>query len=351
VALSGVIVGGSTATFVPGPVAQANQASGAAGAATFTLAGQTHTATQSDSLAINRQTLSVGGGAITVGGQVVSIAPDGIVIDETTHSFTPQGTPAPGALVTLSDGTVYSVAQNEPVILGSKTISAGGIAATVGGQVVSIAPNGIVVDGTTKQFGTESTAAPEAVFTLVNGRTYSVAQGGALTLGSRTVSVGGSAVTVGDQVISLASDGVVITPAASASVLGAGTTMQAVITLGSETLTAIYTSGASGAAYVADGTTLTVGGADATIDGQIVSAALEGIVIDGSGTASRMTVASSRLSRSIGSVMPTAMPSTTAEVGSGNPLPSSLASFDDFGVVKSVTTLVALCFALLVVML
>jgi len=224
----------------------------------------------------------------------------------------------------------------------------------VGSQTLPV-EGSATIDGITQSSATlSSTPMQEATFTLADGHSYIVVQGGSLTIGSQTLSAGGSAATLGTQVVSLASDGVVLMPAESALTSEASTTLQAVITLGSEMLTAIYTSEESGAVYVVDGTTLTVGGAGATIEGQAVSAATGGIVVGGSQTASRTTVTNARFSESTGSFVRTAeLPRSSPNASaSGAVLPfSSAPMLQSLGMVQKMLEVLALGIGVLVVML
>ncbi|KAI6914531.1 hypothetical protein KC318_g3534 [Hortaea werneckii] len=105
-------------------------------------------------------TLSAGGPAKTLdNGHVVSAAEAGLLIDSTSRLLIPHGaTAAPSAqskptLVTIA-GSEYtaSAVSSRPseIVIGIHTLTAGGLAATINGQTISQASDGVLVaDGTT----------------------------------------------------------------------------------------------------------------------------------------------------------------------------------------------------------
>jgi uncharacterized Zn-binding protein involved in type VI secretion len=99
-------------------------------------------------------------------------------------------------------------------VVGTVTLSAGGTAATIDGQVVSAAVGGAAIGPSALQFTSLSTLAPGATVLTVNGQTITaVAQPGAsgvIIVGSQTLSVGGPAATINGQVFSAAAGGLVV---------------------------------------------------------------------------------------------------------------------------------------------
>lgn len=112
-------------------------------------------------------TLSAGGPAKTLDdGHVVSATEGGLLIDSTSSLLIPYGaTAAPSAqsrqtLVTIGgSGFTASAVSGRPseIVIGSHTLSAGGRAATINGQTISQASDGVVVaDGTTLEVSSKS---------------------------------------------------------------------------------------------------------------------------------------------------------------------------------------------------
>ncbi|RMY50701.1 hypothetical protein D0865_06752 [Hortaea werneckii] len=130
----------------------------------FSLGGQTFYPNvipgQTNAFEVAGNTLSAGGLAKTLGdGHVVSAAEGGLLIDSTSSLLIPHSaTAAPSAqskptLVTIA-GSEYtaSAVSGRPseIVIGSHTLTAGGLAATINGQTISQASDGVLVaDGTT----------------------------------------------------------------------------------------------------------------------------------------------------------------------------------------------------------
>ncbi|KAF1987643.1 hypothetical protein K402DRAFT_43090 [Aulographum hederae CBS 113979] len=128
----------------------------------------------------------VNGQATTIDGTAVSVGSGFVVVDGTSTITYPTDPPASSngqseAIFTI-DGRVYTAKPNSPVIIGSMTLSAGGLAETLHGHVVSIAPDGVVVDGSTTSFssagGATGTSGPG---TLTGTATRTSAAGGVVT--------------------------------------------------------------------------------------------------------------------------------------------------------------------------
>lgn len=114
-----------------------------------------------------------------------------------------------GRTYTAAPATITAAAS--VVVVGGKTISVGGRAATLtGGDVASAVAGGIVVGGKTYSF---PTATVEQVVTI--GGSAVTAEGvleamGLLTVGGKTLAVGGGVATVNGLVVSAAEQGVVV---------------------------------------------------------------------------------------------------------------------------------------------
>ncbi|KAI7192350.1 hypothetical protein KC316_g6681 [Hortaea werneckii] len=148
----------------------------------FSLGGQTYypnaVSDKANAIEVAGNTLSAGGPAETLDdGHVVSAAKGGLLIDSTSSLLIPHvATSAPSAqskptLVTIA-GSEYtaSAISSRPseIVIGSHTLSAGGLAATINGQTISQASDGVIVaDGTTLKVpsNTLSRASAEVTYT------------------------------------------------------------------------------------------------------------------------------------------------------------------------------------------
>lgn len=107
---------------------------------------------------LGSKTLVAGGAAMMMSGYAVSLGPQGFVIaaDPSNDPHAPQ-TSLDGAVFVLGTSTVTASEQPGPggvpvVDVGSRTLTVGGPAETVGGETVSAASGGVVVDGTMHSF-------------------------------------------------------------------------------------------------------------------------------------------------------------------------------------------------------
>ncbi|RMY97473.1 hypothetical protein D0862_08057 [Hortaea werneckii] len=133
---------------------------------------------ETNAFEIAGNTLSGGGPAKTLDdGHVVSAAEDGLLIDSTSSLLIPHG--ATAAPSTQDKPTLMTIAGFEftasavsgrpsEIVIGSHTLSAGGLAATINGQAISQASDGVIVaDGTifrmpSKTFGEASEKVTDA---------------------------------------------------------------------------------------------------------------------------------------------------------------------------------------------
>lgn len=163
----------------------------------------------------------------TVAGQAITAAPSGVSVAGTTLN--------PGAPGTTLDGTLLSLDAASHLIIGSKTIplesaSPNSIITTIGGQVITAAPDKIAIAGTA--------LAPGASGVTVGGTLVSLNTAGQLVVGSKTMTlpsgdtgleglimggIGGESPEVADP-ITTTIDGHVITAEPTALVM-AGTTL------------------------------------------------------------------------------------------------------------------------------
>ncbi|KAK5705623.1 hypothetical protein LTR17_021527 [Elasticomyces elasticus] len=185
------------------------------------------------------------------------------------------------------------------VIVDGTPVTLGGSEATINGVSVSLAPSGLVVDGSLRV-----SATPVVLGTVVatNGQTLTLEslRGSTDTLvvdGSLTSTLNNGLATVAGVTLSAGSSGgssyVVVdgsqTVPLSTPSLSSGGALEAVITLNGQTYTASSASGN----VVIDGTTLHLGGPAATINGVVLSDAPDGIVVGGTQTVSFPAVSTS----------------------------------------------------------
>jgi hypothetical protein len=246
----GVIIGGQT--IAPGAAATLGNGipvSVAPGGGVVVVAGQ--------SAAIPAANPGITGGPgvppvpVVVGGQTLTPAPGGGVIIGGQ-------TVAPGAVITLADGTPVSVAQGGSVVVVAGQTAAipgpgtgnsnQGTPITVNGATITpIAGGAVVVNG--------QTVLPGSVVTLADGKPLSVAPGG-------------TAVVVGGQSVTIPS-------------IPAQTGVPSPVIINGETITPAP----SGGAVIVGGQTVSPGSAITLSDGNVISVGTSGtIVVDGTTT-------------------------------------------------------------------
>ncbi len=159
----------------------------------LTIAGQRITRLGSSEAVINGVTLAINGPAETVSGTTISLASQGLIMDGQNYVFP---TPAPGAMPRPPDG-VFTVAGQTVTLLGSSSafidgmlFSVNGLAKTISGRIISLAPSALMVNGQPHSFSTLATASNAVV---IDGKTL-IAGGPAMTVSSTKLSlVSGSA--------------------------------------------------------------------------------------------------------------------------------------------------------------
>jgi hypothetical protein len=208
-----IIVGGTTISLAGGqpvnPTATAN--------ANIVVAGETITAVKGGNDVVVAGTKLTVGQIATIAGTRVSVASDGIVVGSSTATFSPVGSfTAKGGNAVTVDGTIYLAStmagHSDAVLIAGQTLSNGGPAATVHGQVITKGLNGVsVVDPSEAATGSSSHDQAESVVTI-DGTAYTAVpipgRSGAVVLQGQTLSIGGSAVTVADHLITEGSNGV-----------------------------------------------------------------------------------------------------------------------------------------------
>ncbi|KAL9077053.1 MAG: hypothetical protein Q9157_003501 [Trypethelium eluteriae] len=203
-----------------------------------------------------------------------------------------------GAVLTLGSQTLTAL--DEPghsgiVVIGSQTLSLGGPLATIDGHVMSVGSNGLVIDGSStvalatpltadSGSGTKATAVVSLGSDVV---TASEESNGDMVIGTQTLSVGGPALTIDGHVFSDGPNGVVIDGSRTASWAPfSGIAEEEVRVTGADgkVLTAVEESGHPGTVVMDGSITLSVGGPAITVDGEVVSLAPGGLVVNGSVT-------------------------------------------------------------------
>lgn len=237
------------------------------------------TADAASGLVVGSSTLTAGGAAATIengpsSGVVISVASQGVVVDDSTVHFSLLDTPLTmtgaeaeaGADPSAGSTAAAAMPQSSAdASVGHVDLTIGGAAVTLttgpsAGAVVSAMDNGLVVDGSTVPYSVIPAATPGAATVFTAGSLiYTVVPGSS--------ALDGNFHSAGDHSVQAAAAG---DPKP--------TDVGAVLTVGSTTLTATSVHGQSNAVVI-DGTTLTPGGPAATIAGAIVSNAPSGIAV------------------------------------------------------------------------
>ncbi|KAL9094016.1 MAG: hypothetical protein Q9165_003686 [Trypethelium subeluteriae] len=257
--------------------------------------------------------LPISGSATTFGAQVISADSAGVVENGNTHGFSPIVTKASASALAEPDdpqveftlsGTPHTAFQvNDPGYSGgvvisisssSVLLSPGGHPATIDGQVISAASNGLVIESNTDAY-TASGAGAKALFTI-SGKAYSAYEttdsGGSqevvIQSGSKLLTLveGGAPTTIGKETVSAISDGLLI-----------GSSTERLSAHSMETITLFTISGHSFTAFeivnpghhsefiIAASShyeTLVEGGLPGFIGGETVSVASGGLIVGGS---------------------------------------------------------------------
>lgn len=269
----------------------------------FPVGSQTVTVVPGQPLVIAGSTLG-SNAAVTADGHTYSSAGAGLVVDgAATIALPSSGGVVSAAVITIGSQTFTASAAdpNNPsaIVIAGTTLVPGGQAATIEGAVISAGSAGLVIDGsqTIPLTGVippptaAAAAASQAILTLGSSTITAIlppGTGNAMVIDGTTLMAGESAATIAGAVVSVGDGGLVIDGSqtfpltAIASMPTAAS--QAVLTLGSSTITAVSLSG-TGDKVVVDGTTLSLGGPAIAIDGTELSLGTAGLVVGGTRTA------------------------------------------------------------------
>jgi len=127
--------------------------------AMFTLGSLIYTIAAGQPAVLGTHTFSLSAPAITLGQDTVSMASNGLVVGNSTATF-PAASAASEAVLTLGSSTTVTAGPDVPVTLGSYTVSAGGNAATIGVEIVSVASDGVIIGNLLSTYTVAFTAAP-----------------------------------------------------------------------------------------------------------------------------------------------------------------------------------------------
>ncbi|KAK4499335.1 hypothetical protein PRZ48_009848 [Zasmidium cellare] len=276
-----VVVGSSTVNLVA-----PSQTGSVGSGAVLTLGGSTVTASSlsGGGVVLQGQTMAAGKTAV-VDGQTVSVGPSGIVVNGATQAFSPLGsaaTPASAAIITAGGQTMAAQASAGTVILDGTMLTPGQVA-TINGAVVSDASSGLVVDGTTALFtsnsGSLGQVAPITALMRFGSQTITAIESAGTAVISGTTLTPGQIATVDGHTVSDVSSGLVVDGTTSLWNGGSGPVTQ-IMDLGNQDITVTES---AGTATIDSSITLRPGDTT-TIDGHMVSDASSGLVIDGKTT-------------------------------------------------------------------
>ncbi|GAB7362869.1 hypothetical protein MBLNU230_g3171t1 [Neophaeotheca triangularis] len=237
-----------------------------------------------------------------------------ITFDEQTYTVdvpgavavaTPSSNGAPNPVVDLN-GNVYTVrtsGASGAVLEGASTTVrlAPGETALLGGQTVELGQSeNLIVNGDSLDLpagSDDSNAVPQQAMVTAGSSVFTAQQAAnaaVVEFGQGSLSVGGPATSIDGRVFSLAQGGLVVSggqaPATTVPFsppADEDAPRQAVVTLGSSTMTAQMADEANLVAF--DQGSLSVGGAATTIDGAVVSLAPEGLMVSSQGAAATVT--------------------------------------------------------------
>lgn len=268
---------------------------------TFSFGSQAITAVPGQPLVIAGSTLG-SDVAVTVDGHTYSSAGAGLVVDGASTIALPSSGGVVSAAVVTIGSQIFTASAADPkspsaLVIAGTTLIPGGQAATIEGAIISAGSAGLVVDGSQTIPLTDvvppptAAAASQTVLTLGSSTITAIlpsGTGNAIVVDGTTLTPGGSAATIGGAVVSVGNAGLVVDGSRTIPLTAIASMptdpSQAIITLGSSTITAVSLSG-TGNKIVVDGTTLSPGGSAITIDGTELSVGTAGIVVGGTRTA------------------------------------------------------------------
>jgi hypothetical protein len=248
----------------------------------------TATPLASDRYIVADQTLSPGGSAIEVSGTTYSLplsASNAIINGQTAPISTVQESSQLLVGVVISGVTARPESSGANYLIAGQTLSPGGSALEVSGVTYSLPSSGanIVINGATSNIAQTDIRTVSAV--VFGSITAVPLLAGGYVVGSQVISPGGSAVEISGTVYSLPSSGNSVVVDGKTTTIQAITTDDAVITLGSQSYTAVA---ASTIPLVIASQTLVPGGNAITVSGAVFSlppGATDSIIINGQTTA------------------------------------------------------------------
>jgi hypothetical protein len=249
------------------------------------------------------QTLSRGGSAIEISGTMYSLSPsanNAILNGQAAPISIIQPILQLPATVVIGGVTAKPESSGAYYLIAGQTLIPGSSALEVSGVTYSLPSSGanIVINGATSNIAQTDIRTVSAV--VFGSATAVPLLAGGYVVGSQVISPGGSAVDISGTVYSLPSSGNSVVVDGKTTTIKAITTDDAVITLGSQSYTAVA---ASATPLVIASQTLVPGGNAITVSGAVFSLpshAIGSIVINGQTTA-LATMASGVIELSIGS--------------------------------------------------
>lgn len=164
----------------------------------------------SQAAVIGSQTIADGGPAVTISDHVISHGSEGFafISNSKTIPFTEVPTPTPSVLAAGSL-TVLASGDSDAIAIDGTTLTAGGPAATISGQVVTHGSAGLLLVGTqsTAVFSQTSDPGTESKKSLTFATASITGESNAISVFDTTLSVGGSAAVVDGTILTMGSSG------------------------------------------------------------------------------------------------------------------------------------------------
>ena len=235
------------------------------------------------------------GASTTLGTVPLSVASNGdLIFGSATTIPLPTLAAADAAAVFTFAHHTYTAHPARPLVLGSVTLTPGGPAVTAtDGEVVSMGPAGVVLDGSTITFSDLGIAAGaavgEAVVTLADGQVETAVKGGAggdVVFGSATLTPG-EVTRVEGEIVSLGTDGALVVGGETVSFWSGAADSDgsgisgAVVTLDGRVMTVREDDGGKEVVF-GDGIMMTLGESTTLAGGETAWFGARGLVIDGS---------------------------------------------------------------------
>lgn len=241
----------------------------------------------SDKYVIAGQTLNRGGPAVEISGTTYSLptsASNAIINGQAAAISSIQAPVGSPATVVIGGVTAKPESSGAYYLVADQTLNPGGSAIQVSGVTYSLPTSGanIVINGATSVMGQSDNPTVSAV--VFGSATAVPLVGGGYVVGSQVVNPGGSAVEISGTVYSLPASGSSVVINGEATAIQVIASNNAVLTLGSQTYTAVAESAIP---LVVASQTLIPGGSDITVSGTVFSLppdATGNIVVNGQTT-------------------------------------------------------------------